>query len=126
MIEKLVAWRAEVTSELEQARRQLTDALKEQTAADQELLVARADKEAWITMVAPLKSSISHSLAVRLNSADDAFRMANSNLSTARNAVADFRYRVEDLVQALAEIETIMPKPEATEEVLAESGASPA
>ena len=112
-------WHAEIATELGEAQQALAaaaDALKEAEAAHEAA-------QAWHTAIrqavaaALPGNTISHALADRIRSADEAHYDAASAMTRARSEVAALRDRIGDLELAARELALLMsPAAEAAEE----------
>jgi hypothetical protein len=122
------SWRAELADELATALVAVEQAKSELSAATEAAIGAKSERESLADSVARLAPHrvMANALRQRLLAADDDLRRPEGILARARNAVANALYRVEDLTDALHQLDEIDPptmayadgKAETTDEIL--------
>ena len=111
-------WRAEIEAELVEARRAVGRANDEVAAAVEAAHIAKTQRTELADAAGRLAShrAMANALRSRVYARDESLREADARLMRARGAVTNALYHVEDLCDALRQLDAIDPPPPADSE----------
>lgn len=113
-----LAWRTEIEAELDEAKAALADAQDELAAANEAAREAKIARRSMADAIDRLgaRRPISGAIAMRRRHHDDALNAADGRVTRARNAIGNAMAQIEDLQQALDQLDEIAPLPMPAEE----------
>jgi chromosome segregation ATPase len=108
------AWRAEIEADLDAAKAALADANAELATATESARTAKIERRALADAIDRLgaRQPLSSGLALRRRHRDDELNAAEGRLTRARNVVRNAHLQIEDLQQAIDQLNEIAPRPE--------------
>lgn len=105
-----MAWREEIAAELAEARVQLVEAVEALGAAEAARALARAQTAGLSDALAPVPN-MATAIARRAHAVQQGVRMADHLVAQAKGRVENARVQVEDLLQALEQLDGLIPTP---------------